>query len=195
MAYTWGGGNAWDLSKKQAANAPDIIGVGAVGSFASKAIPVAAGVGIGVLGSWLLGGGSKKDATQTTSQAATQATTPSINIEPYGINIPTRIDTKIWQPEYIYNPQIMVGSPSGSIGSTFTSKKDATSSATSSPAPTLYQTTDPSQSQTATPSLTQTDSGMGNIFTYLVIGVIAIAGIYIVSSSFKPKKDKTENPK
>lgn len=203
-----GSGNPWDLSQgwitkkdkavavqQQLANDPGIgVGaVGAAGSFASKAIPVAAGVGIGVLASSLFGGGSKKDATQATSQAATQTTTPSIHIEPYGINMPQTTTNRTLMLDYAYNPQIMINSPSGAIGSSVTSKKEATASPNLSAIPSIYQPTNPTQTQTATPSLTQSDTGMGSLLTYLVIGVVAIAGIYVVSSSLKSKK-KEDKP-
>lgn len=209
MAYIMGSGNPWDLSQgwitkkdkaaaaqKQVANDPGIVGVGgvgAVGSFAGKAIPVAAGVGIGVLASSILGGGSKKDATQATSQGATQTTTPSISIAPYGINMPQTTTNRTLQLDYAYNPQIMINSPSGTIGSSVTSKKEATASPNLSATPSIYQPTNPSQTQTATPSLTQSDTGMGSLLTYLVIGVIAIGGIYVFSSVFKSKKKEDES--
>lgn len=206
MAYI-SGGSAWDFGsgwitkkdpaaalKTQAANDPGAVGM-VGGGTASKAIPLIAGVGLGAIASWIFGGGSKKDATLTTSQAATQQTLPTLHIEPYGINVPTTNNIKVWQPEYIYNPQVQIDSPYASMSSAITSKKDTTVSPDTAPNPVIYQTTTPSLAQTATPSVTQTDTGMGNIFTYLIVGVIAIAGIYVMSSAFKPKKDKTENSK
>src|SRR4030042_3713337 len=200
MAYTMGG-NAWDFSQgwitkkdkaaalqTQAANDPG-IGVGgvfgSVGSIASKASPVAAGVGLGAIFGMLFGGGSKKDATQTTSQAAAQTTTPTISIAPKGINIPTKTDIRVWQPEYTYNPQIITGSPYASMSSSMTSKKDATVSPTISPAASIAQPTPPTQSQTATPSITQSDTSLWMIG---LIGILALGGIYIFSKNTKKKK-------